>query len=449
MEEHFLQGQEGKTYFTLPPAWKVLNKTTIVAKKASQSVSQLVSKSLMHPVGAPPLQELVRGKRKVAVIVDDPARPTPKRAILTPLLDHLRQCGLRNDQITVIIALGTHGPLPESEIKEVYGEDICRNVKVVSHNCHADDLVSIGVLKHAGELKINRIVADADLRIAVGSVLPHPFAGFGGGAKAVLPGIAGYESVRNHHIALMLAEGVFVGNTENNPFLEDIRDAGRLAKLDFIVNAVYDADEEVKDIVAGHFIDAHNAGAETCAKELGVHYDQWADVTLMSAFPYTDGPQVLKPLATSNAITKKGGTVILYASHIKGDGFAPSLLQIFDAAFAKGNGNTGQLVIDHIRDHKPIVPGIPMDFNSALNMTLLYVSRTRMILVSRDADPKQAARLGFEYANSVQGAIEKVVVDLPNATVNILPLGGVVMPIVPQHMRTKWMGRDARFSSGG
>jgi hypothetical protein len=159
----------------------------------------------------------------------------------------------------------------------------------------------------------------------------------------------------------------------------------------------------------------------------------------MSAFPYTDGPQVLKPLATSNAITKKGGVVILYASEIKGGGFDPSLRQVFDTAFARAGSDPRQLVISHTRDHRAIVPGIPMDFNAALNMTLLYVSRNRMILVSDDADAEQAAQIGFEYTNSIQRAVEKVALDLPEATVNILPLGGIVMPIVPAHMRTKWL----------
>lgn len=438
MEQYFLQGHGHKRYFGLPEAWKVLNTGTIAPEKTTQSIFQLVNEALAHPIGTPTLAELVKDKGKIVIIVDDPARPTPKKAILTPLLDYLRQCGVRNTQITAIIALGTHGPVPEAEIEEIYGETLCRDIKVINHNCYADDLVSVGTLKHAGDLKINRLVAQADLRIAVGSVLPHPFAGFGGGAKSVLPGIAGYESIKNHHIALMLEKGVFVGNADSNPFLNEIREAGRLAKLDFIVNAVFDADEDVKTVVAGHFVEAHRAGIEICQKELGVHFDQPADVTLMSAFPYTDGPQVLKPLSTSNMVTKKGGVVILYASKIKGGGFSPVLLQTFDAIFAKAGGDTRRIVADHIREHKPIIPGIPMDFNSALNMTLLYASRTRMILVSEDADEAQAARLGFEYANSVQGAIDKVANGVPSATVNILPLGGVVLPIVPENMRTQW-----------
>jgi nickel-dependent lactate racemase len=438
MEKYFLNGHTGKAYFQLPKTWKVVNQATLKPEKTNKSISQLVSHSIANSIGTPALAQLVKDKKKIVIIVDDPARPTPKKAILTPLLDHLRQCGVRNSQITAVIALGTHRQMPDAEIEEVYGETLCGDIKVINHNCYAEDLVSVGTLKHGGDLKINRLVAQADLRIAVGSVLPHPFAGFGGGAKSVLPGIAGYDSIKNHHIALMIGKGVVVGNVESNPFLNEIHEAGRLAKLDFIVNAVFDANEDVKTIVAGHFVEAHRAGVEICQKELGVHFDQPADVTLISAFPYTEGPQVMKPLATSNIVTKKGGVVILYASRIEGGQFAGPLLEAFDTAFTMAGGDPRRLVTDHIRNNKPIIPGIPMDFNSALNMTLLYVSRTRMVLVSEDSDEVQSARLGFEHANSVQGAIDKVANDVPSATVNILPLGGIVLPLVPESMRTKW-----------
>ena len=432
MEKHFLNDSRGKIYFQLPEAWEVVNQAMLKPKKTNKSISKLISDSIANPIGTPALAQLLKDRKKVVIIVDDNARPTPKKAILTPLLDRLREYGLRSNQFTALIATGTHSPLSKTEIEETFGEKLCREINFINHDCHADSLVSIGTLKYGGDLKIHSLATEVDFRIAVGSVLPHPFAGFGGGAKAVLPGIASYESIRNHHIALMLAKGTLMGNCENNSFLSEIRDAGRLAKLDFIVNAVYDSDEDIKAIVAGHFEEAHRAGVKICSKELGVRFDQAADVTILSAFPYTDGPQVMKTLSASNMVTKKGGTMILYARHIKSGQFAAPLLEIFDTAFALAGGDPRRLVTDHIRDNKPIIPGIPMDFNSALNMTLLYVSRTKMVLVSEDADEGQAARLGFEYASSVQGAIDKVAKNVPKATVNIMPSAGLILPIVPE-----------------
>ena len=439
MEDYFLRDHKGKAHFHLPEKWEVVNLAIQKPVKAELPISRMVTDAISLPTGTPSLAEMAQGKKKIAIIVDDNARPTPRKALLLPLLDYLRDSGVENGQITVLIAAGTHPTPSQAEIEETFGSELCRQIRIVGHDCHATDLVSVGTLKHLGEFKVNPLFAGADLRIAVGSILPHPLAGFGGGAKAVLPGIANYELIHNHHVALMLAPGSSTGNAApNNRFLGEIREAGRLARLDFIVNAVYDADEDIKTVVAGHFEEAHKAGIELCTRELGVPFDRFADVTIMSSFPYTDGPQVLKPLSASNMVTKKGGTVIVYADRLKGGCFAPSLLDIFDRAFAMAAGNPKRLVMTHIRENKPIIPGIAMDFNSALNCTMLYVSRTRMFLVSDDADEAQAARLGFEYAPSVQAAINRVACDVPKATVNIMPSAAYVLPLVPESMRVTW-----------
>lgn len=438
MERYYLNDHKGKAYFRLPRGWEVVNVATLQTVKAECSISRMVTDALSNPIGTPSLAELVAGKEKIVILVDDNARPTPKMALLAPLIEYLDGCGVEKSRIKIVIGAGTHPVVSRREIEETFG-GLSKEVSIVSHDCHAPDLVSVGTLKITGDLRINSLVAHADLRIAVGSILPHPLAGFGGGAKAVLPGVAGYETIRNHHVALMLAEGSSTGNSDaSNNFLGEIREAGRLARLDFILNAVYDPDEDVKGVVAGHFEEAHKAGIELCRKELGIPFDQYADVTIMSSFPYTDGPQVLKPLATSNMITKKDGTVIVLASRIKGGAFAPSLLEVFDRAFAMAAGDPKKLVMDHIRENAPIIPGIPMDFNSALNCTMLYVSRNRMVLVSDDADETQAARLGFEYAFSLQEAIDATAERIPQATVNVLPSAGYVLPVVPESMRESW-----------
>jgi lactate racemase len=438
MNKYYVNDHEGKVYFDLPQGWEVINMAVLKPVKAESPISRMVVDAVSKPTGTSSLADLVKGKKKLAIIVDDNARPTPKRELLDPLLDYLRNCGVETNQITLLIATGTHRVPSRAEIEETFG-DLAASLRIVGHDCHAPDLVSVGSLRHGGELKVNPLFAQADFRIAVGSILPHPLAGFGGGAKAVLPGIANYECIRSHHIALMLAEGSSTGNAEaTNNFLSEIREAGRIAKLDFIVNAVYDAEEDVAAVVAGDFVEAHKVGIGLCVNQLGIPFTQFADVTIMSSSPYTDGPQVLKPLSASNMITRKGGAIIVLASRIKGGQFAPSLLEIFDCAFAQAAGDPKKLVMGHVREKTAIVPEVPMDFNSALNCTLLYVSRNRMLLVSNDADEAQAAKLGFEYAVSLQEAIDVVARDLPRATVNILPAAGYVLPLVPDNMRQSW-----------
>jgi len=282
---------------------------------------------------------------------------------------------------------------------------------------------------------LNPIAVKADVRIAIGSLLPHLHNGFGGGAKLVLPGIAGWDTIRRHHVALTIAHGVTLGNLKGNPFHDDITEAGRLGKLDFIINVVYDADEDVKAIVAGDFEKAFAFGARLCEKELGVRFDRAADVTIASAFPYTEGPQVMKPLCPATMVTKKGGVVIIFAPHIRGGRFPASLLDVFSGAHSRANGDTRGLVFDFLSRGELLIPDATMDFNSALNTVLLFLSRVKVLLVSKDADEQQAAQLGFAYAGSLDDAIAAVSRSLPDATVNILPLGGLVLPLVAEEMK--------------
>ena len=439
MQKYYLNSPGGKIDFLLPDTWRVVNNAVLKAEKVSKSISEMVTEAVGSPLGTPPLSSLLKGKKSVTVIVDDLTRPTPKKAILTALFELFDTSGVRKDQVTVVIGLGTHRPLTGSEIEETFGPSLCRGLRVVNHDCRAPDLVPVGTLRYGGELKIHPAAAAADLLIAVGSILPHPFAGFGGGPKLVLPGIANFEAIRRHHLALMIADGVVLGNCEGNPWRDEIYEAAALAELDFVVNAIFDADEDVKAIVAGDYQEAHPIGAAMCANELGVAYDQTADVTITSAFPYTEGPQILKPLVAATMVTKKGGTLLIYAGGIIGNRFPESLLKAFDVAFsAAAGGDTRQLVIDCLRDGKCVVPNAPMDFNSALNTVLLAQKRIRTLLISPDTDEDQVRRLGFDYVPSLQQAIEMIARDRSSATVNILPSGGLVLPLLADGIRFSW-----------
>ncbi len=198
---------------------------------------------------------------------------------------------------------------------------------------------------------------------------------------------------------------------------------------------MYDADEDVKAIVAGHFEKAYRFGASLCEDELGVRFDRAADVTVVSSFPYENGPQIMKPLGTATMVTKKGGTVILYADRILGGRFPTFMLEAFGEALSLAQGDPRRLALDFMSRGQLIAPEAPMDVNSAINNTLLYLSRVHVVLVSKCADAEQAARLGFEYADSLEDAVARVSRNIPGATVNILPAGGLILPLVVEDMR--------------
>ena len=433
MEEYFVLGKSGKIGFQVPRAWKVLKTALPAPERAEKSVYEMVTEVLRHPVGTPPLESLVKSSDHIAVIVDDFARPTPKAEMLRSLVDYLRIGGVKDEQIEVVFGLGTHRSLSEAEVAKALGPHLFGRIKYVNHNAWADDLVPIGNLKSAGELKINPAVVKADFRISVGSIIPHPMNGFGGGAKLIMPGVANFEAIRNHHNALMLAPGAYIGNMEGNPFYEEICRAGELARLNFVVNAVYNSEEEVKAIVAGDFRKAHKEGAEMSLKEFAIKFNELSDVTVVSTFPLDEGPQIIKPLGPAAMVTKPGGTVILVAS-IKGGRVPDVLLEAFDSAAKIAEGDSKSLVLNCLREGKLIVPRAPMDFNCALDLTLLYQSRVAVTMVSADSDTDQARRLGFKFATSINEAVSEIAKNLPQATVNILPAGGLVVPVTEERL---------------
>jgi nickel-dependent lactate racemase len=438
MGRYFLMGAEEKKRFDLPGKWKVLANAVLQAEEIRQSVSEMVTHSIGNPIGTPPLEKLIKPSDNVTIVVDDMTRPTPKKEILACLLDHLQAFGVSRDRIDVVIGVGTHRPVADEELRAALGESVCRDIRFTNHDCRLGELVPVGRLTHAGEVRIHPLVAKADFRITIGSIIPHPFNGFGGGAKLIFPGVVNYDAIRAHHTSLMLAGGVALGNLRSNPFHDEISEAARLARLDFIINAVYDSEERVKAVVAGHFEKAHSVGSAMCYDECSVKFSDAADVTIASTFPYTEGPQLMKPLGPATAVTREGGTVILFASAIRGGRVPEPFLKSFDTAYGVCDKNAKELVLDCLRDKSVIVPDAPMDFNCALDLTLLYLSRVNVILVSKDADEAQAMRLGFSFAPSLDQAIAKVSRDLHQATVNILPSGGLIIPVVSEAMNFEW-----------
>lgn len=439
MSEYRLLGQgRREVCFTVPDGWQVKKYAELKAEKLDLSVPDLVRAALAAPVGTPPLAELVKGKQRIAIVVDDLTRPTPRRPMLATLVEELEALGVSPGQIDVIIGGGTHRLLAQAEIQQAFGPALCERLRISNHDCHAPDLVSVGTLARSGEVFLNRTFMEADLRIALGSILPHPWNGFGGGAKLILPGIAGWDTIKRHHLALVTAKGVTFGNLADNPFHEEVYQAGKMSGVDLIVNAVYNANEDVKGVVAGHFEEAYRHGAQLCEQEMGVRFEEATDVTIASVFPYCDAPQTMKPLGPATLITKKGGTVILYVDELEQRCYPETMRAGFSKALALAKGDPRGLVFDYLGRGELIAPEAPMDNNSAINTTLLFLSRVKVLLVSKDSDAEQAAQLGFEYAATLDEATARVAAEKPVATVNILPAGGLLLPLLAEDMKFEY-----------
>ena len=204
-------------------------------------LSAALPPALAKPTGAPPLHELARGRRSAVIITSDATRATPTAALIGPVIEQLARAGVSSDDVEVVIGVGAHRPATPDEIRRLLGGEWAARLRVTNHDARADDLVAIGRTPRGVPLLVNRRVAQADLRIAFGQVEPHEFAGFTGGRKAILPSVAGYETiVRNHALDMLTAATARPGVLEGNPIHEEMLAAARLARLDFIVNVALD-----------------------------------------------------------------------------------------------------------------------------------------------------------------------------------------------------------------
>jgi nickel-dependent lactate racemase len=438
MKGYYVYYGEDKYPFGIPPGWTVLQNAMSEEAEISLTIPEMVEKALASPISflrqaqdtAPRLSEIVHEGSKVALIVDDWARSTPVRQILPTLLEELQAGGAKGEDIDIVVALGTHRAMPQEALAERLGEAVFQEYRVSQHNCQAKGLVPIGRLSTGSEVKINPIVAQADVKIGVGSIAPHPMNGFGGGAKIIMPGVSNYEAVKEHHLHFTLQPGCYIGNLESNPFYHEVCRVAEMAQLTFIINCVYNSREEVVDVVAGHFQKAHLAGIERSKENYAFRLDEPADVTITSAYPYVEGPQIIKPIIPASLLaTKPGGSVIIVVTCR--DEMPEPLLAALDAVYARHPEHTGRLAVDAFKSSRLFVEGA-IDFNCAIFYALVCAARTSVTMVSRDLDERSITRLGFRYASSLEEAIERESRSRPQATVNIFPIGGLVLPLIKE-----------------
>jgi nickel-dependent lactate racemase len=425
MPRYSVMSGKKETYFSLPPGWKILQNVKKAGKRRSLAVHTLVERSLEKPIGSEKLEDKIFANSRVAIILDDPTRPTPKKEILLPLLERIDQKGVPRENIIILVAVGTHHKVSESVFKGLLGK-IYDQYAVINHDCYAKDLVPVGRLHSGAEVRVNPLAVHADVRIGIGSILPHNMNGFSGGGKIIMPGISDFGSIREHHLVNMMKPGVASGNTEGNPFLEEIFNVAKMAKLDYIINTIYNLRGEMVEIVSGDFVEAFKVGIEIARKSYGVLCGGISDVTITTTFPYGEGPQIIKPLGPAMRMTQKGGSIILVAN-LK-EKLPADLLRAFSYVRCQRKENPETFVIEQLKARRPVIENAPMDFNMGLASAFLYMSRVKVTLVSKSISENEAHGMGFDFAASIEEAIEIERKKTPFATVNVLPFGGMILP---------------------
>ncbi len=274
------------------------------------------------PKGSRRLSEIALPDSKVAIVVDDHTRKAPSDVMLLPVLSELNLAGVKDENVTVIFGSGTHRPVKTEEAVKLLGLEAAKRVKAISHDCRAPDLVHVGTTKHGNKVFVNRVFADADVRVLLGDVGFHYYAGYGGGRKSVLPAICGEETIKFNH-ALMLNASSRTGVLEGNPVHEDMVEAARLAKVDFLVNVVSNSKGQLVRAFAGELEAAFSEGVKLVDEMFRVSVDRRAEIVVVScggAPSDINLYQAYKAVDAALEVAKRGGVIVLVAECPEGHG---------------------------------------------------------------------------------------------------------------------------------
>ena len=382
---------------------------------------ELIEEALAHPVGSPSLAEMARGKNTVVVIISDLTRPVPSKLILPPMLKAIRE-GNPDADITLLVATGCHRSTTAEELIGKLGEEIYRREKIVVHDCDdRDNLVSLGTLPSGGDCEINRLAAEADLLVAEGFIEPHFFAGFSGGRKSVLPGVAGRTTVLANHCSEFIAHPCAVtGVLSGNPIHEDMLWAAETANLAFIVNVVLDADKKVIFATAGAPTAAHKVGTDFLTSLCGTKALP-ADVVITTngGYPLDQNIyQAVKGMTAAEATVKEGGVVLMLAQ--------------------SGDGVGGEHFYRQLADEPDITKTMALFLSRGRNETvpdqwqtqifLRVLSRATVLYLSEAPDEVVEA-LHMIPVHSIAEGLEKAkaILNKDNITVTAIPDGVSVM----------------------
>jgi len=377
-----------------------------------------VREALQNPIGSGRIENLVGKGDKVALLVDDWTRPTPAYKVVPIVLEELLNGGVKAENVRIILACGTHPPLNRLQMVEKLGRNVIDRFCVQNHN-PLSDLLNLGESEKGTPVFVNKFFMDADFKVAVGGICAHPIAGYGGGAKIIVPGIAGEKTI-NHNHSMADNPNVAIGRLEGNPVREDMEDVARMAGLDFIVNVILNPKKEIVNAVAGDFVNAHREGIVHYNQIYGIKVGEQADIVVLGANP-RDATIYHGTFALPCAVPliKEGETIIWVAPCLTGPG-----TRLEREEFHRTLSIPPDQMMKLIKKGEIPASGGVFDW-----CTSKVVHRNRVVLVSDMISEKEAEEFGFYYGESIQKVLDEELRKNKDAKVTVIPVGGLAVPI--------------------
>ena len=307
---------------TFPDSWDV-ELCRMNGADAPELTDEQIEEAILNPIGTVRISQLAKGKEKVVIVVDDMTRTTPAYRILPYIFEELKKVNIKKDQITILLAIGAHRPMNRHDCILKLGKEAVDTVNIENHHPY-ENLTDLGESKVGTPIEVNTTYYNADLKIAMGGVIPHPLAGFGGGAKIVLPGVSGIRTLEGNHSAGMRGIGVGLGRVTE--IREDIEDTAERVGLDFSINAILTEKGGISALTAGHFKQAHRKAMEIAKSMYSTKFSVENQICFFNLYPEdSELNQLLKGfnflMLAPYKILKRNGTIVLMSSSYEGRGY--------------------------------------------------------------------------------------------------------------------------------
>lgn len=370
------------------------------------------------------------GRVGVVIAVNDYTRPTPLHSILPPLLDALNARGVDDSQIRIVVALGTHRPMSREEFRRQAGEQVLERVGFINPAIDDPSRLRCFGTSSGVEVWVNRDYAEADFKIAVGTILPHGAVGFSGGAKIIYPGIAGRKTVESFHVAANSDPENRAGRLDS-PIRAEIERLVELVGLDLMINLVVDPKGKVCGLSAGHYIDSHRRAVPKARESYGLPISRASSVLVSGSAPADlDFWQAAKAIFNCQAAVQDGGWLVLvtpcpdgipeeHRAFDRAIGMAPEQIQ---GLLARVEGS-GAAAVDPDLDRVTLAPALAL---------ARFRRRIRVAVVSPGLTSEQVGRMGFSWFATVEKALAGILPGLPEAKrrVDVVTHGGASYPYV-------------------
>jgi nickel-dependent lactate racemase len=407
----------------VPDSATVLLPSTVqpLAEEAGAVVS-----ALRQPTVGPPLRERVRAGQRVAIVISDITRPVPNQLLLEPILAELSRIGVPDSDITVVNGTGLHRANSEAELAEMLGPDIPKRFRVVQHDARDRSmLIEVGRSSKGVPVEFCHAYVEADVRIAVGFVEPHLFAGYSGGPKGIMPGVAGADIVISNHGAPNLAHPRATWCvTEGNPVAQEIRAVVDLLPPDFLLNVTLDSERRLTGVFAGDLYPAHAAARQQAATQYQAPISHPYDVVVVTNMGYppdTTLYQSVKGMSVAGQGVREGGAILLVAGCEEGIGSR-------DYEEGLRAAESPAALLDRILHTEE-----PRHDQWQIQCQAMVQTKARVLLHSK-LTPAQTEAAHLEYAADPSKAVRQLVEDAKaqgrEGSVLVMPYGQLTVPVI-------------------